>query len=391
VPEVEAAGLSETDPGAIQILGPETRLLLGDAVQTDRVGSAELRVTFGAFVQAHRGQAAAIERMLVEECRGFGDAPRVLELFAGSGAFGIALGGAGATVDAVESFAPGARLIADAARARALPVRAHAEDAGAFVRSATDRRARWDLVLVDPPRRGLSPDLREALAALAPRAVAYVSCSPETLARDLAHLSRLGLAARALAALDMMPQTDEVECVAWMEPSAPAPPRVVLDGPGFSIVELQPHEPVPLPAVSAPPPGGSGLAALRTSGAAAPEITSWTALALVKGVAHKRGTIRGRTHHVRLAVGSGHSLVRVSGAGAPAQAAADLASVGHPVLGDPKRTDEATRRHFFDKRGLDRAAWHTIEIVLGRHGAVRSKLAADLAAVLAGLGIDPPA
>ncbi len=382
-PAVAGVAWSETRKNAVQVLGARTKLLVGVSALPDDVGTATITATFGAFVQAHRGQAAAIERVVVDAARALGRAPRALELFSGAGAFAIALARAGATVDAVESHEPAA---AELDRQRVGGVRAHAADAEAFTVAAARRGESWDLVVVDPPRRGLPPALREAIAAVRPRAAVYVSCDPETLARDLAHLARAGLATVEIRGLDMIPQTDEVEAIAILAPApAPAPPPRD-KGDKWSVVEVAAHAPAGNLALP-PLAGASGLALELERGASRPT-TRWSALALVKGVVHKRGSLRGRARYVRLAVASGHSLIRIEGS-TPAQAASDLASIGHPVLGD-KRCDPPTLRHFFDKHRLDRPFWHTDELEIEGRSPVTSPLPGDLAQVLESLGAEFP-
>jgi 23S rRNA (uracil1939-C5)-methyltransferase len=77
-----------------------------------------------------------------------------------------------------------------------------------------------DALILDPPRSGCHPDVLKAIVDRPPRRIAYVSCEPETLARDLDVLVRGGLAVEAVEPIDMFPQTYHVECVATL--SGPA-------------------------------------------------------------------------------------------------------------------------------------------------------------------------
>jgi 23S rRNA (uracil1939-C5)-methyltransferase len=379
-PLVTGVAWSVTQGRTVQVLGPATTPLLGSDAEPDAIGTITVDARFGAFVQAHRGQAAALEAVVTDAVRAI-ERPRVLELFAGSGALTFALARAGARVDAVEAYAPAAASIACAGGDA---VRAHAADATAFTVDAAGRGDRWDAVVVDPPRRGLTPELRRAIAALAPSIVVYVSCNPETLARDLDHFARLGYAPDRVTPLDMIPQTDEVEAIALLRPREPAARAVVHEGPA-RVVDVAPHE-ATSDLSSAPPAGGSGLALALAPGGSKPE-ASLEAIAIVKGITHKRGSLKGRARYRRLTVASGHSVLRLEGV-APARTASDLAAIGHPVIGDPKRCDAGTLRHFFEKHGLDRTAWHTDRLAVAGGPALSSPLPGDLLAVLASLGAD---
>ena len=74
-----------------------------------------------------------------------------------------------------------------------------------------------DVVFLDPPRAGSTPECIAAVAKMAPRRVVYVSCDPETLARDTALFARHGYKARSFTPVDLFPQTRHVETVCLLE------------------------------------------------------------------------------------------------------------------------------------------------------------------------------
>jgi tRNA/tmRNA/rRNA uracil-C5-methylase (TrmA/RlmC/RlmD family) len=73
------------------------------------------------------------------------------------------------------------------------------------------------VITLNPPRKGADESTRHAITTCAPRRIAYVSCEPRTLARDLAWFAAHGYRTTKLQAYDMLPQTDHVECVALLE------------------------------------------------------------------------------------------------------------------------------------------------------------------------------
>ncbi len=164
------------------------------------------------FVQAN----PAVNARLVEDvvAASSGRARRFLELFAGDGNFGVPLaaaGLAGVTVESNSEAVARARAAAAAAGVGAeLDIRA---GTAAAALAAEDEPP--DLVLLDPPRAG-AKDLMAPLAALGPPWIAYVSCDPGTLARDLGTLAARGYRLGSVTAYDMFPHTHHVETVAWM-------------------------------------------------------------------------------------------------------------------------------------------------------------------------------
>ena len=90
----------------------------------------------------------------------------------------------------------------------------HMGNAGEFMQAVADEGEKLDIVLMDPPRAGSSEQFLNALIRLAPPKVVYVSCNPETLARDLAYLRKNSpYRVQQIQPVDMFPHTAHVECV----------------------------------------------------------------------------------------------------------------------------------------------------------------------------------
>lgn len=430
IPSLRAIAISLHDGRSPQLLGAAPELVGGDALVRDfaRRDAPYVLAAPGSFAQANRAQAARIHGA-VEAALAPRAGLRVLDVFAGSGALGLALAARGAHVTLVESFAASVEAAAQAARAQKLGdrVRAIAQPAEVAVDALLDAGERFDAAIVNPPRRGATPRLRAALARIARDAIAYVSCEPATLARDLAHLADLGWHARTVAPFDMMPLTAEVECLALLERAAPPALRVLHEGDDLIAVDKPPFlatAPHPerrgslLERVRALPNGAdavplhrldadtSGVCLFATTAQAA---SRWQAslahadtrkryVALVRGVGRAKGRIArplredGRlldaaTRYRRLEVAHGHALLEVViETGRTHQIRRHLASIGQPVLGDARHGHAASNRHLFERFHLDRPFLHcaSIELVIPNGDALRiaSPLAPDLAAVL---------
>ena len=196
--------------------GADRRLLAGTPVFEERWLGVELRLGPETFLQVNRRVAEAMERhldRLARERLGGLDGRRAVDLYAGAGVRAIRWAEDGARAAACEADGEAVRAGREAARRRGADVDFHA--------AAVEERAASllpsDLVVVNPPRAGLSRDAAETLRDAEAGALAYVSCDPATLGRDL---ERLGDRWRIadLRCFDAFPQTAHVETVAWLEP-----------------------------------------------------------------------------------------------------------------------------------------------------------------------------
>ena len=443
LPRVIGVAVNLHDAESPQVLGPETFLIDGVGQAEDRIGDTWHVASFGSFVQVHREQASRIHQLVLREVSSleFDDratdpdlvlkrrTPRVLDLYGGSGAISIALAHAQNDVVMVESFGPATQSARVAAELQGLSksLTVRTGDVAEVVGSLTTAGERFDVVVMNPPRRGVSPAAREAIARIGAQLMIYVSCDPETLARDLDHFSRLGYTSGELMPLDMIPLTEEVETVSVLRRATPPTPRVIYEDEDIIIVDKAPHEPIePQPeymvsliqrctrAAGAPAlqpvhaldAGTSGLCILaRTDEALALWSTALAAngrliyLAAAKGVTPTKGAITrdlreggrsypARTRYRRLAVASGHSILRILPDGARShQIRRHLAAIGHPLLGDERYGHMPTNRYFEEKHGLDRTFLHLLRIEIahprtGQRLLVESSLPGDLRAAV---------
>ncbi|MEZ4372926.1 MAG: hypothetical protein R3B07_19025 [Polyangiaceae bacterium] len=179
------------------------------------------QVPLSSFVQVN----SAVCRALVQELRGLVREARLEafnDLYCGSGNFTLpllvdGLSGESFEVDphAIAALQRGARLLLGAARS---PERRH-QALVADARAVSERLEPRALLLANPPRAGLKLDSgsARALAACATRNIALCSCSPRSLARDLAQLLPWGFEIGQLRAFDMFPHTEHLETLAWLE------------------------------------------------------------------------------------------------------------------------------------------------------------------------------
>lgn len=179
----------------------------------DRVGELALRSSAGSFTQANPSAARAAYAEVVrlaEPKAGL----RAIDLYCGVGAIALSLARAGMEVQGIEENPQAVRDARANAEANAVQsVRfTQGDAASALVRKGE----RVDLVTLNPPRRGAAPEVREAIARLAPQRIVYLSCDPDTLARDLADLAARGCRTEAVEPFDFLPQTEHVEAVALL-------------------------------------------------------------------------------------------------------------------------------------------------------------------------------
>lgn len=206
---VECLNRSESNT----VLSGEFRTLWGSSALTDVLCGSEFELSPQAFYQINPPQAERLYELAVDyalpEPGG-----TVLDLYCGAGTISLALARRAGQVIGAE-IVPEA--VENARRNAARNGIGNAEficaDAGDAARLLSERGIRPDAIVVDPPRKGMSEEALGQVAKMQPKRIAYVSCDPATLARDLKRLTELGYVPQKAVAVDMFPKTAHVETV----------------------------------------------------------------------------------------------------------------------------------------------------------------------------------
>ena len=211
-PQLVGVGLNLQPRATNVVIGPTTELVLGRPWLLERFAGIELRIGADTFFQVNTPQAERVVPLLAAFF-GADQGPQLLDAYCGIGTFALPLAAAGASVLGLELQGPAVgQARANAERAGLHQTDFLEGDVGALLR---EHLAGVDGLVVDPPRKGLSDAAREAIVANPPPRLAYISCNPATLARDLGALcASAGYRVERLQPVDFFPQTSHVECVA---------------------------------------------------------------------------------------------------------------------------------------------------------------------------------
>lgn len=195
------------------VWGPRVDVLWGVDHLTERMGELEFLISPRSFFQVNTLQAQKLYDKVLEYA-----SPQatdsVLDAYCGTGTMGLLFARQVKRVLGIESVAP---AVADARKnAKHNHIANATFEVGEVEHVLPQRIARgdpFDIVVLDPPRKGCHPDVLQAVMDARPRTVVYVSCNHVTLARDLRTLVDGGYDVREVLPVDMFPQTSHVECV----------------------------------------------------------------------------------------------------------------------------------------------------------------------------------
>lgn len=199
------------------VLGDKYRTLWGQNFLMDTLCELEFKLSVPSFYQVNRDQAEVLYNKTLEFAALTGN-ETVLDLYCGTGTITLCLAKQAKRVIGAEIVAPAIR------DAKENAARNHIENVDFFCGDAAEVAAkleqdglRPDVITVDPPRKGLAPQVIASIAGMSPERMVYVSCDPATLGRDIKIFGGFGYRAVRACAVDMFPGTAHVESVVRLE------------------------------------------------------------------------------------------------------------------------------------------------------------------------------
>jgi 23S rRNA (uracil1939-C5)-methyltransferase len=203
--------------------GGDTELVWGEAELPERLGELDLRISPEAFFQTNTEMAELLYGIVVEYAALEGW-ERVYDLYSGIGTIALTLASRAGELWGIELIEEAVADAIAAARRNEIPgVQFFAGDTRLALPELVQRAGRPDILVVDPPRAGLSQKVVRRIIEASPKRIVYVSCNPTTLAPNAAQLQEAGWTLLKVRPVDMFPQTHHIECVALFERLAGAP------------------------------------------------------------------------------------------------------------------------------------------------------------------------
>ena len=213
VPEAVGIVLNSNTRRSNVILGDQYRTLWGEDTLTDTLCGHRFRLSIPSFYQVNRDQAEVLYRKAVKYAALTGT-ELVLDLYCGAGTITLTMADKAKKVIGAEIISAAVENARENAADNGVEnVEFFCGDAGDIALKLAGENLHPDVICVDPPRKGLSPEVIDAMVRMGPQRIVYVSCDPATLGRDVKLLAQRGYRVARAAAVDLFPGTAHVETV----------------------------------------------------------------------------------------------------------------------------------------------------------------------------------
>lgn len=198
------------------ILGKESKVLHGEDLYQDKLFDLTFNISHQSFYQVNPIQTEKLYQTAVDFAELTGE-ETVIDAYCGIGTLTLALAKKAKHVHGMEIVKPAIENALENAKINKVSnVSFEVGAAEAIIVDWAKKDKQVDVVVVDPPRKGLAPEFIEAVLTMQPKRLVYVSCNPSTLARDLKLFTEGGYEVKKVQPVDMFPQTTHVETVVLM-------------------------------------------------------------------------------------------------------------------------------------------------------------------------------
>lgn len=212
-PEITTVIVNVNDRKTSMVLGDKEQVIYGSGYIQDRLCDLTFKISPKSFYQVNPVQTEKLYRKAMEYA-GLTGKEKVLDAYCGTGTIGMVVAQHAKSVLGVELNQDAVRdAVSNAKQNGIRNIRFVNRDAGEFMVQLAAQKEQVDVVFMDPPRSGSNERFLSSLVKLKPERVVYVSCNPETLARDLKYLTKHGYAMKKAIGVDMFPMTRGIETV----------------------------------------------------------------------------------------------------------------------------------------------------------------------------------
>lgn len=212
-PEVSTVVVNVNDKSTSLVLGDKEQVIYGKGYIEDVLCGKTFRISPKSFYQVNPVQTEKLYRKALEYADLQGN-ETVLDAYCGTGTIGIIASDHAGQVIGVELNGDAVRDAKEnAKRNNVKNIQFYQNDAGKFLVGMAEQGAKVDVVLMDPPRSGSDEAFLSSVVKMNPQKVVYISCNPETLARDLKYLTKNGYKVKRAVGCDMFPFTSHCESV----------------------------------------------------------------------------------------------------------------------------------------------------------------------------------
>ena len=228
-PEITTIVMNINDKRTSMVLGDREQTLYGKGYIEDVLCGNTFRISPKSFYQINSVQTEILYNKAIEFA-GLTGNETVIDAYCGIGTIGITAasymagqaGEKGGNVIGVELNTDAVKdAIANAKRNNMDNIRFYCDDAGKFMTRMAADGQHADVVFMDPPRSGSDETFLNCVAKLAPKKIVYISCGPDTLARDLGVLKKKGYRVEKMVGVDLFPMTEHVETVVLLSHKKP--------------------------------------------------------------------------------------------------------------------------------------------------------------------------